>query len=203
MKKFLIDLETTGLNPYKNGIWQFAGILLDHDNELIKTMNHKIIPFERAEYEEEAIKMAGYESEERMKFDLEEVGIHENIFFSLFVSLIDSHVDKYDKLDKMAFIGYNSSFDDKFMRALFRRNAGHKTYFGSYFWWPPLDVGQLFGWNSLNFEVQVTDRKLTTVAKALAFKFNESDSHDALFDIKLTLKIAQYFGYLNPKEAKS
>ena len=52
--------------------------------------------------------------------------------------MLSAHVDRYDKRDKCFFAGYNGIFDLNFLHAFFKKCGDQ--YFGSYVWWPSIDV---------------------------------------------------------------
>ena len=43
--------------------------------------------------------------------------------YQQFKNMLDEHVDKYDKEDKMQLIAYNAPFDTGFIRAMFQRSG--------------------------------------------------------------------------------
>ena len=97
--------------------------------------------------------------------------------------ILDFNVNKYDRSDKLVLAGYNINFDEQFLRNAFKK-AG-KSYFGSYFHWPKLDVASVVaeeillkmnGGKPKNF-------KLKTVCEFMGI---ELDPHDALNDIRAT-----------------
>ena len=53
MIKIYYDLETTGVDPRKNGIHQMS-FLIEQDNELVRELNMKVRPRDNAIYEPEA-----------------------------------------------------------------------------------------------------------------------------------------------------
>jgi DNA polymerase-3 subunit epsilon len=95
-------------------------------------------------------------------------------------------VDKYNKKDKFFLIGYNIGFDDSFMREMWRRNKD--VYYGSWFWWPPIDVAVLACHYLKGERHRLENFKLSTLAEYLNIK-REGNAHDALSDIHITREI--------------
>lgn len=101
------------------------------------------------------------------------------------------YISKFDRKDKFFWIGYNARFDADFTRKFFEKNGD--KYFGSWFWFPILDVTILAGYLLQNQRTKLKDFKLKTVWEFLhqdqLLLHNEDSWHDALFDIKRTLDI--------------
>jgi DNA polymerase-3 subunit epsilon len=172
MKLCFIDVETTGLDHTKNALLQCAGIIRI-DGRIKDRFDFKMQPHEDAiiDVNEE---MA---SRHRLK--------HETAF-NRFIKKLEKYVNPYKKSDKFYFLGYNSKFDENFMRAWFLRNKN--KWYGSYFWNPSVDVMQLAmrGMMRKGERPELANMKLGTVAKYYGLKVKESDLHDAAYDIKLT-----------------
>lgn len=184
VKLLFIDIETTGLNAFKNGITQISAIVeIYKDNKLTKTeeLNLFMQPLESDEIDLKALEVTGIDEEAIKDFQTAEDG------FTQFISFLNRFVDPYNKADKFTFIGYNSTFDDKFLRQWFRKM--NHNYYGSYFLWPALDVAQLAAFHLISKRTQLSNFKLKSVAQALEIEFNEEDAHDAMYDIIKTREI--------------
>jgi len=182
IKEMFIDVETTGTNPYKNGLFQLSG-MLEVGGEVVDRFNYKMTVFEKDVIESEALKVTGVSVQEIKNFK------NHNEVFSEFISLLDRTVDKFKKEDKIFFIGFNANFDDGFLRAWFAKH-NHK-YYGSYFFWPPIDVAVLATMYLKQERAKMPDFKLVTVAKQLGIDVDASKTHDASYDIELTRGIYQ------------
>lgn len=179
-KLFFIDLETTGTDPNQNGIVQLSGII-EIDQEEKERINLLIHPFETDVIEEEALEINNRTKEEISNFR-SPVAIYKN-----FIDTMLKYIDKYDRLDKFNFVGYNSRFDDDFLRAWFKKCAD--KYYGSYFFWPPIDVANMAATWFINKRDLFLNFKLMTVAKAIGIQIDESKSHDAMYDIEITKEL--------------
>jgi DNA polymerase III subunit epsilon len=187
MKLVYIDTETTGTDPEHCAITQIAGcIVADWESE---EFNFFMKPFEGALVTEEALVIQGKTKEEIMNYPSDK-----KVFVD-FTSLLGKYVDRYEKSDKLFFIGYNSRFDEDFVRTWFKRCGDN--YFGSWFWNPSIDVMAIAARALMDKRVELPNFKLETVAKFLLPNDTEINSpkfHDARFDILMTRKIMQIIG---------
>lgn len=101
-----------------------------------------------------------------------------------FIRLLGLYVDRYDRADKFHFIGYNAIFDSEHLRAWFEKNGD--TYFGSWFYFPPIDVMGMAAVHLMTRRAGMKDFKLLTVARELGLKVDEAKMHDARYDVALT-----------------
>jgi DNA polymerase-3 subunit epsilon len=181
LNKIYIDLETTGLDPVKNGIIQIAGVIDTPSNGTIE-FEYCVRPFLKDEITDEALQVTGKTREEILGYE-EPYSVYKK-----FISKLLTHIDRYNSKQKFIFIGYNSRFDADFLRAWLIKNSDQ--YFGSYFFWPPVDVMNLAA-HSLSFErATLPDFKLGTVARHLGIEVPHGEAlHDAMTDINLTIQI--------------
>lgn len=107
--------------------------------------------------------------------------------YKTFVGDLDKFVDRYDKTDKMYLIGYNINFDAEWMRAMFIRNKNE--FFGSYFFYPPIDVMQLAAYKFMKNNIHPENFKLATVCKQVGIRVDDKNLHDAMYDISITRQL--------------
>lgn len=176
-----VDLETTGVMYWKNGIHQISGAIV-MDGEVKEGFDFHVAPNPAAVVEEEALKVSGVTLEQVTSYPA--MGqVHKE-----FVSMLDKYVNKYDKYDKMFLAGYNNlSFDNNFLRAWFRQNGNE--FFGSYFWAGGIDVMSLALLYLMDRRKSMENFKLMTVAKEVGVQIDESKLHNASYDIYLTMEI--------------
>ena len=181
MKQLFYDLETTGVKPWKNSIHQIAAIVVV-DGEEKERFNIKLQPNPKAEIDEPALEVGHVTRETLSTYQSFGDGYND------FVSRIGKYVSKYDKADKIHLVGYNNrGFDDQFLRGLFEQNGD--KYFGSWFWSDSIDVMVLASDDLAPIRHGMENFKLSTVAKMYGIEVIESELHDALYDVELTIKI--------------
>ncbi len=188
MKIAFIDTETTGVNPDKNGLIQLSMYLYNYDEDrllLVDKLNTNIAPFLADTIDDEALKINGLKREDLNNFP-KPLDIYEGIKHTLL-----KYVDKFDKKDKFIFAGYNARFDSDFMRKFFEKCGDQ--YFGSYFWFPPLDIMNLAIWHLREERHFLKDFKLKTVCEYLVLVDGTENWHEAETDILMTVKLFKYF----------
>lgn len=178
MKLLFFDLETTGVNPGKNGIHQISGeIVIDGVSK--EQFDFHVQPNPRAIIEDEALKVGGVTREQILAYPpMQQV-------YQEFVAMLGKYVDKFNKKDKFFWVGYNNAaFDNQFLRGFFLQNGD--VYFGSWFWSNSIDVMVLASAYLATRRPEMENFKLSTVAKTLGIVVNDDSLHDAMYDIELT-----------------
>lgn len=181
MKIIYIDTETTGLNPKTCAIIQLSGIIVADGKQ--EEFNLFLRPHEGAEVAQDIMGRYGHPLEDVLQYP------DQHTVYLSFTSLLSKYVDKFDRQDKFYFVGYNSSFDMDFMREWFARNDD--VYFGSWFWFPSIDVMALAAFQLVGKRHLVPNMKLGTIYEYL---FNEplDNAHDSLADIQATRRILNH-----------
>lgn len=183
MKRAYIDVETTGLFPYKNGLTQIA-IIIEMDNQIVEQKDIRVCPFKGDEIEPRALEVQGRTEREIMSYPEPEEAMME------LETVLGTFVDKFNKNDKLAFVAYNAKFDEEFMRKFFYK-CGNK-FFGSWFWAPSICAMQLAMHHLQAHRAKLPNFKLETICTALGLSTAEgAGMHDALTDIILTRQLYQ------------
>jgi DNA polymerase-3 subunit epsilon len=183
-KILYFDLETTGVEKHRHGIHQIAGCIVI-DGEIKEHFNFKVAPNPKAKIEPEALEVGGVTEEQIKAYPSMKI-----VFFD-FCKMLGKYVDKYDKQDKFHLCGYNNrSFDDQFLRAWFVQSGDN--YFGSWFWADSLDVIVLCSEILSKKRTSLADFKLKTVAAFCGIEVDETQLHDASYDIMLTKKLHEW-----------
>lgn len=175
-----IDVETTGTNAFKHGIWQLA-FILEIDGKIQEEQAHKMKPFNSKEIELDALKVGGISKEDLATFE------DPRNCFQYVLETWGKYIDRFDKQDKMAFVAYNSPFDNRFLRAWFKDNGDQ--YFGSWF------SGEICVMRKFNDFIITTgseepeNRKLQTAAQYMGLNTDTIDWHDARADVAITREL--------------
>lgn len=189
-KEMFFDVETTGLDERSCGLTQLAGIIVIDDKE-VDSFNFRINPLtynKSVTINEQALQVTGLTMDD-LKNGKESKVVHQE-----FKAILTKYVNPFDKTDKFTCIGYNSSFDMRFLTSWFEDLQD--KYFGSFFQYKDVDVFAL--WKILRHigKVPVLENdKLNTVCSFMGVDL--TNAHDALDDIKATrnlyLKLIEYF----------
>lgn len=187
-KQAFIDLETTDLDPVKGGIHHIAGIIVI-DGEEKETFNYHVQPFASDVINDEALKIAKITRENLVDY-LPPAFVH----FDL-TQRMKEYVNKFDSSDKFQFLGYNSPFDNQFLREWFKKCEDN--YFGSWFWSPDVCVMRKAADAFAEHRHKFVNFKLQTVYRWIFGK--EFEAHDALADIRATKEIYDYLKTYKPE----
>lgn len=183
MKLCFIDCETGGVDPRKHALLQVSGIIrIDQDSRIMpigeESFTLRIRPFNGDVVEKEALEANHLNPEE---------GVGPREAHIELLKILSKFVNKYDKRDKFFFVGYNTRFDNDFLRKFFEKCQDR--YFGSWFWNPALDVMSLALVRLMERRQGMENFKLATVAKALGIEFDLDKAHGAEYDIAKTVEI--------------
>lgn len=177
-KIFWFDTETTGVDSYKCDIVQLAYII-EIDGVDIATGSIRMRPHEGARVDAKALEVNGLTEEAIWAEQPQSDGI------ALLLKVMGQHIDKHEPKDKFVQAGYNIGFDDKFLRSAFNK-LGNK-YYGSWFFWPKLDVSTAVAQWVLRTGERPPNYKLSTLCAHFDIPL---DAHDAVNDIKATRELA-------------
>ena len=184
--KIFIDLETGGLDPNKNPILQIAGIV-EIGGEVKEEFDLLLHPFQGQEIEESSLEVFKYSREEISNFPMPDVQ------FRNFINILSKYVDYWKPEEKFNFYGYNSKFDEGFLRQFFKNNAlNRKSYesgngYGNFFRTPSIDVMVLA---AEALEDSRRDLKNFQLGYLYENLFSmKTEWHNALEDIRATRKL--------------
>jgi len=180
MKAIWFDVETTGLSAYTHDIIQLAGFI-EVDGQAVEKFDYKCAPTPGAEIDAKALEIHSISEQEILEFP------PASLVYGKFVNMLEKHIDRYNKTDKLLVYGYNVRFDMDFLRQFFQKRGD--KYFGSWFWFPPIDVMNTAMIALADQRLAMPDFKLGTVAKQLGVEMEEADLHDAQADIRITREI--------------
>ena len=180
LKRAYIDTETTGVDPKLNAVIEI-GCIIEIDSKVIEKIELRCQPMPEDVIEQEALDVNKRTREEIAGFSKPRV-THRN-----FCSILSKYVDKYNPQDKFLFYGWNCLFDYNFLRQFFLKQGD--KYFGSYFFWPPIDVAVLTTEWLGGRRSEIKDFHLNTVADYLEIEHEKAELHAALYDAELTRKV--------------
>ena len=185
-KQFIFDLETTGLDPKKNGIIQIAGVIAI-DNKAVHKFDMRCKPFPNQILDPQALQITNSTPEQIATYK------DPTVVYKALTTILSKYVDRFNKRDKFTVMGYNCSFDTSFMREFFINN--NDKYYGSWFnSYDPIDVHKLFtglrGSGRFPDLERLPNMKLETLAKHYNVEIN---AHDALSDVYATEKLYHIF----------
>jgi DNA polymerase-3 subunit epsilon len=179
MKKVLwFDLETTGIDPDRHGIIQFAG-LAEIDGVVAESFEIKMQPHDGAVIEDEALAVSGFSREQIASFTP-----HAEAYKAI-DGFLSRHVSRFERNDKFYPAGYNVRFDLDFLSRMFRRYDQYGL--GSFINWRSLDPQPILNIMEYMGRLSLPNHKLQTVCDHLGVRLLKA--HDALSDIKATREL--------------
>jgi len=177
LKNFWIDLETTGLDPRRNGVVQLSA-MIEIEGEVVESIDYHIRPISGDGVTKRALEVNMLSIEEIKQFPpAQEI-------FDKLIAKLNKYIDPYNKQDKFTFIGYNARFDYDFLRKWMEKL--NFNWFGSYFWFPPIDIMNLAAFLLRERRHKIFNFKLETISALHGLKPTEGLLHNAAFDIELT-----------------
>lgn len=181
MVRIYIDTETTGLDPEVNSIFQLSGIIV-HDGET-EEFDFRMKPFRGDPITPEITKITGITQEEVDNYP------DQDVVFKQWIDLLNKYINIKDYKGRAYFIGYNSDFDRRFIRAWHEFNNNKQM--GWYFFFPDIDVMRIAAFYLMGATGLLPDFKLNTVYKYFFHK-NFDGAHDSMNDIRATKEILDY-----------
>lgn len=170
------DVETTGLDPVKNGIIEFAAIFEEGGKE-VERFHIKINPStydKPVGIDEVALKVNKTSLSDLARYPHSKDGFQKLL----------SALNRISGTSKMIPVGYNSgNFDIPFLKAWFEDNGED---YGNWFHYKDIDVFALVKVLKYFKKFQTKDDKLETVCKHFGI---EIDAHNAMSDIEATREL--------------
>ena len=195
-KTVYIDLETTGLNAEKHGIWQLAAIF-EEGGEVKDQICLEMKPFPGKLVSPQAL------AHSRMTLDELKLLQEPLAAFRQLEDWLGKFISKYKKTDKSIFKAYNGAFDYQFMRQWYK--DAENDYFGSWFLHPYHDILQKAAYVLTPERYQMENFKLGTVCRYVGIDFDDEMAHDGAYDIRKTRELDKYLDtrimILSPKTA--
>jgi ribonuclease T len=184
-KKVFLDVETTGIDPEHNNIFQLSGIVTDSDLNVLESFDYRFRPVSLDHVQPDALEKTGMTLDDLRSFPTSAYDA-----YTSFIEVLSRHCNRYDKADKLHLVAYNAKFDADFLRAFFAKNDD--SYFGSWFWNPPICVMQAAAWMTMRVRGALPNFKLSTLCQCAELGWDETRAHDAQYDIQKTLELFKY-----------
>ena len=180
MKKIAwLDLETSGLDPIKNGIVQ-AAFIIDIEGEVVAEREFFLNPTGK-ELSPEALEVHGITAETIATY-------HPAIAVKAEIArFLSAFVDKFNRADKLTIGGYNVGFDISFLEQLWA-DSGDKYFYSFFDHFPvdPFKIQPFLEWAGLS----APPEKRNLSALATHYGLDLEDAHDAMADIRTTRALA-------------
>lgn len=172
----VVDLETSGVDPFKNAILEISIVLLTMDNAgrfiLSNQYFEHIIPFAGAELDPKSLEFLGVDPYHPLRFAIEEnIALH-NLFI-----LIQNALKKHN-CQRSVLVGHNAWFDLLFLKEASKRN-GLQLPFHSF---TCFDTATLAGF-------MYGQTVLSKALQAAGIEFNPREAHSALYDARKTAEL--------------
>ena len=177
LKLLYLDVETTGLASPACGLIQL-GAVVEIDGVVRETFEMRMQPVPGDQIEDDALAVHGFDRAVLQQFPPAAAG------YAAFLALLTRYIDRFDPRDKFHLVAYNAAFDAAHLRAWFEKHRDR--FFGAWFWHPPIDVMGLAAALMIDKRAVLPNFKLATVAEALDVAVDPSQTHDALYDVRLT-----------------
>ena len=182
IKNIFLDLETTGTDYLRHGIYQIGGV--------VKYENiYQEFEFKCDIFAEDEINPAAFDPQKTNVIPDDLRGYPDPMeIHDLFINtVLSKHIDRYDKQDKFWFINFGAEFDAKFLRR-WMESCGD-NYFGAWFWYPVIELQSLAGELLKEQRPKMENFQLATVCRTLGIPVDDSKTHTALYDAKLAMQI--------------
>lgn len=175
----VIDVETTGVNPMKNGLLEIAAIatLYNDNNELSgseTTFSTHIIPFEGCTIDQAALKVNGIDPYHPFRFPITEQEAISGLFEYVKTAL------KQSECRRAVLVGHNAHFDLSFINAAIKRCGLSKD--NPFHAFTCFDTATLAG-------LALGKTILAKALKEAKIEFNTKEAHSATYDTAKTTEL--------------
>lgn len=178
-KLLFIDVETTGIDRNKSGVWQIGGLI-----ECGKRKEEFLFEcdiFEQDDFDPTVTDITGITLEKLSSFS-NPAQVHDQL-----IKIFDKYVDRYDKTDKFTTIAYGASFDQDMLERWFKNNDD--DFLRSWTWHPWICMMSTAALMLKDERSSIKSFKLSSIAEYLNIKVDENKTHNALYDAQIAREI--------------
>jgi len=194
-KIIYIDTETTSLSPSTGSIIELAAIFYIEDDsgklEKHSEFHQYAMPEAGQAVSQAAIEVNGLTADRLAELE----AVTQQELYDRFTRWLSGVVNRYEKRDKAIFSGWNSKFDEGFIRKLFENN--NDKYYGSYFYANSVDIQSHAAWVLRNELPDMVNFKLQTVYGHIFGESEDAKFHSALYDIEKSIEIHAYISHMS------
>ena len=172
MKKCFINIKTTGLLPWKHGIFEIA-LMVEENDQIVDLMFSKFNPGE-VSFDEEALIISQVTEKELT------TSLPNDVAFKQVVNFLNKNKNKNEKF---LLVCWNSYFTHQFFYQFFKRNLKEKEEtekenlnFNNYFFTPSLDVQQMANFLLIDFRENIENLKFETICNLFELPKLEKDT---------------------------
>ncbi len=173
----VIDIETAGFNAKKNPLLEIAAIIVEPDAEGLLQITEKhscnIIPFEKSELDEAALKFNGIDPYHPFRMAIDEAEALKKLFAPIKKAV------KRNDCTRAILVGHNPAFDIVFLNAAIARSKIKRSPFHPFSTFDTATLGGLIYGQTV----------LAKVAQAAGIKWDNEKAHSALYDAEKTAEL--------------
>ncbi|KTD00450.1 ribonuclease T [Fluoribacter gormanii] len=169
----VVDVETAGVDPYKNALLEMCIVLIfmDEQGNFYRGKSHfeHILPFPGAELDQKSLEFNQIDPYQPLRFALDERIALENLFKPIFAAL------KETQCQRAVLVGHNAWFDLLFIKEAIKR-TGVKSPFHAFTCFDTATLGGLMYGQTV----------LAKAAQAAGIPFDAQEAHSAIYDAEKT-----------------
>jgi len=173
----VVDIETAGFNARKNPLLEIAAIIVEPDAEgllqITEKHNYNIVPFEKSELDEAALKFNGIDPYHPFRMAIDEADALKKMFAPIKKAVKRNHCSR------AILVGHNPAFDIDFLNAAITRSKIKRSPFHPFSTFDTATLGGLVYGQTV----------LAKVAQAAGIKWDNEKAHSALYDAEKTAEL--------------
>lgn len=172
----VVDVETTGVDPYKNALLEISIVLIDMNESGIFSPGlsyfEHVLPFEGAILDAKSLEFNQIDPFQPLRFAIDEKEALQNLFIPIDQAL------KMSQCQRAVLVGHNAWFDLLFIKEAAARTK-IKMPFHSF---TCFDTATLAGF-------MYGQTVLAKAVKAAGFSFDPNEAHSAIYDATMTAEL--------------